>query len=225
MSPTPGRGAPQLTEAVFRKQVARVLSYRYLAAVPAGTGPWPLLLFLHGSGERGAKLETVKRHGPPRLIVEGREFPYVVLAPQCPRGQWWSAETLEALLDHAQATYPIDPDRVWVTGISMGGYGAWALATRCPRRLAALVPICGGGSPRLARNLREVPVWAFHGAHDDTVAPGESAAMVEALRRAGGNARLTIYPDLGHDCWTRAYTEPELWEWLEARVRAPSRRP
>jgi len=218
------RGAPRLVEAAFRKQVVRVLSYRYLVAVPEGDGPWPLLLFLHGSAERGANLELVKRHGPPKLLAEGRNFPFVVLSPQCPRGQWWSAETLEALLDHALAAYPVDPDRVCVTGISMGGYGAWSLAARCPRRLAALVPICGGGSPRVARNLREVPVWAFHGAHDDSVAPDESVAMVEALQRAGGNARLTIYPDLGHDSWSRAYAEPELWAWLTAQVRGSGRR-
>lgn len=215
--------APVQVEGSFQREVLRVLSYRYLVALPQGSGPWPLVLFLHGSGERGKNLENLKRHGPPRMMAEGRRFPYVVLSPQCPRGQWWSAETLEALLDHALATWPIDPTRVWVTGISMGGYGAWSLAIRCPKRLAALVPICGGGNPRQARQLRDLPVWAFHGEHDDSVAPGETVAMVDAIRRAGGDARLTLYPDLGHDCWTRTYHDPELWSWLEGQSRDPDR--
>jgi predicted peptidase len=219
MSPARRTSDPRQVGGAFTRRVVRVLSYRYLAAVPEGPGPWPLLLFLHGSAERGANLENVKRHGPPRMIAEGRAFPFVVLSPQCPRGQWWSAETLEALLDHALATWPIDADRVWVTGLSMGGYGAWSLAARCPKRLAALVPICGGGSPRLARQVRGVPVWAFHGALDDSVDPAESTALVEAVRREGGDARLTLYPDLGHDSWTRAYAEPKLWEWLTAQSR------
>ena len=223
MSPRAPKPAPALIEGAFRRDVRRVLSYRYLVALPDGPGPWPLLLFLHGSGERGANLEALKRHGPPRLMAEGRTFPYVVLAPQCPRGRWWSAEALEALVDHALQTWPIDPTRVWLTGISMGGYGAWSLAVRCPERLAALVPICGGGKAREARRLRDLPTWAFHGARDDSVPVGESVTMVEAVNRAGGQARLTVYPDLGHDCWTRAYADPELWTWLEARARPASK--
>jgi predicted peptidase len=209
---------PGLHETTFRKRIVRVLSYRYLLSVPdpavAGPGPWPLLLFLHGSGERGSDLALVKRHGPPRLLDEGAALPCIVVAPQCPRGEWWSTETLEALLDHVLATCPADPGRVWLTGISMGGYGAWALATRIPKRIAALVPICGGGNPRRADRLKGVPISAFHGARDDVVAPSETLEMVEAVNRAGGDARLTLYPDAGHDAWTRAYADPALWAWL-----------
>lgn len=216
------RHTPALTGNGFTHAVTCGSPYRYLAAVPDdGAGPWPLLLFLHGSEERGRELDRVLRHGPPRLLAEGRRFPFVVVAPQCPCGRSWSAAKLEMLLDQVEATWPIDTRRIWATGLSMGGYGAWALALRCPGRLAALAPICGGGDVRQAHVLRALSIWAFHGALDDSVPPRESRKMVEAVNRAGGKARLTVYPAMGHDCWTHTYARPGLWKWLTAqRARA-----
>jgi predicted peptidase len=186
-----------------------------------GAAAWPLVLFLHGSGERGDDLEAVKREGLPRLVERDGDFPFVVVSPQCPAGEAWYRypRTLVALLDRLLESQPVDPARVYLTGISMGGYGTWGLAARHPRRFAAIVPICGGGLrtdgfPERIAALREVPVWAFHGALDDSVAPEESQRLVDALRTRGGDVRFTLYPDLGHDCWTRAYGESALYAWM-----------
>lgn len=180
---------------------------------------WPLLLFLHGAGERGDNLELVKVHGPPKLIAQGKQFPFIVVSPQCPAEGWWQPHELLALLDHVQARYKVDPKRVYVTGLSMGGYGTWALAGHAPQRFAAAVPICGGGTPYLARRLVGTPVWAFHGAKDTAVPVSASAEMVHALKSRGGDVRFTIYPEAGHDAWTATYENPELYEWLLAQRR------
>ena len=189
---------------------------------PPGSAPgWPLVLFLHGAGERGSDLELVKREGLPRVIERDGGFPFVTASPQCPAGAGWYRypRTLMALLDHLLATETVDPARVYLTGISMGGYGTWGLAARYPRRFAAIAPVCGGGLrtdgfPGKVRALREVPVWAFHGALDVNVLPEESQRLVDALRAAGGDVRFTLYPDLAHDSWTRAYDEPALYQWM-----------
>ncbi len=180
---------------------------------------WPLVLFLHGAGERGKDGVSVARHGIPRRISEGRSFPFVMLAPQCPAGRWWELEPLVALLDDALDRYAINPDRVYLTGMSMGGYGTWHLAIRHPERFAAIAPVCGGGHPLLAASLAAMPIWAFHGALDDVVPVSESDKMVKAVEAAGGAVRYTRYPDLAHDCWTRAYATDELYMWLLAQRR------
>ncbi|MFG0253335.1 MAG: prolyl oligopeptidase family serine peptidase, partial [Phycisphaerales bacterium JB038] len=136
---------------------------------------------------------------------------------------WWSDETMQlalvALLDAVSDAYAVDADRLYVTGLSMGGYGAWALAARQPHRFAALAPICGGGDPATATSFVHLPVWAFHGAQDNVVPVRRTQEMVEALRQAGAEARLTIYPDAGHDSWTETYENPKLYEWLLAQSR------
>ncbi len=177
---------------------------------------WPLLLFLHGAGERGSNLQRVLRHGPPKLIHAGKDFPFIVVSPQCPGGMNWKtlAPSLIKLLDHLEATYRVDRSRIYVTGLSMGGYGTWHLAALIPQRLAAVVPICGGGDPQTAPKIKSVPVWAFHGARDRVVPPERSEEMVQAIRQAGGTAKLTIYPQAGHDSWTATYDNPEVYRWL-----------
>lgn len=196
------------------------LSPQAWAYVPGG-GPHPLVLFLHGAGERGDDLDAVLRHGPPRRIAEGWRPPFAVLAPQCPADRWWDPDPLVHLLDDVRARFPLDPARVYLTGISTGGFGAWALAMRAPERFAALVPICGGGMPFFAHRLRDVPVWAFHGARDPIVPLHYTTDMVEAVRAAGGDARLTVYPDAAHDAWTPAYADDALWTWMCAQTRGP----
>ncbi|HOK66613.1 MAG TPA: prolyl oligopeptidase family serine peptidase [Anaerohalosphaeraceae bacterium] len=183
---------------------------------------WPLLVFLHGAGERGSDLNRVKAHGPAKLVEQGRDFPFVIVSPQCPEGQWWPILGREvlALIDEMLERYKIDPDRVYLTGLSMGGYGTWAIASAWPERFAAIVPICGGGRPFTAANLEKVPVWAFHGAKDPVVPLSESQQMVEAVNRAGGKAKLTVYPDAEHDSWTQTYDNPELYQWLLSHRRA-----
>ena len=138
----------------------------YLLYLPKEYSPqesWPVLLFLHGAGERGNDLDRVKVHGPPKLIAAGKDFPMIVVSPQCPSGQWWRPNELSTLLDEIVEKYSVDQDRIYVTGLSMGGYGTWALAAYSPERFAALVPICGGGEAFATRRFAHVPVWVFHG--------------------------------------------------------------
>lgn len=200
----------------------------YLLAVPDGWqeqrhGRLPLVLFLHGSGERGNDLALVVRHGLPRLVAEERRFPFIVASPQCPIGSRWTdhLEDLLLLLDEVELAHPVDPDRVYVTGLSMGGSGTWALATASPERFAAIVPICGRGDPVTAGSIRRLPAWVFHGALDRTVPPLRAIEMVAALRATGADPRLTMYPDLAHNSWDQAYETPELYPWLLEQRRRP----
>ncbi len=216
------RGDEPPRQKAQQKTVTIQMTIRYLLYLPKEyrkDKEWPLLLFLHGAGERGEDLEKVKVHGPPKLIEQGKEFPFIVVSPQCPKGRRWEPTALIALLDEIEKEYPVDRRRVYVTGLSMGGFGAWALASFAPERITAIAPICGGGETYWARRLTKVPVWAFHGGKDRVVPPERSRAMVEAVKRAGGTARLTIYPEAGHDSWTATYDNEELYRWLLQQVK------
>ncbi len=212
-----------MTAQSFSREITRTQSYKYWLYLPPGYSadrPWPLLLFLHGAGERGSDLNRVKIHGPAKLAAAGRDFPFILVAPQCPAEVWWDPEALTALLDDLNERYAVDPRRVYLTGLSMGGYGTWDLAIRQPDRFAAIAPICGGGIPFLAaRHLKDLPTWVFHGAKDQVVPISESERMVDALKAAGGNVRFTVYPEAGHDSWTQAYNNPELYDWLLSHHR------
>ncbi len=198
---------------------------QYLLYLPVAYGErddWPLLLFLHGAGERGDDLELVKKHGPPKLIAAGERFPMVVVSPQCPADQWWEPWSLAGLLDEMVEKYQVDADRIYVSGLSMGGFGTWALAAHQPRRLAAIAPICGGGEPFMTRLYPRLPTWVFHGDQDRVVPLERSQQMVDALQRAGGQVKFTVYPDVGHDSWTQTYADPQFYQWLlEQRRAAP----
>jgi predicted peptidase len=174
---------------------------------------WPLVLFLHGVGECGEDLEIVKKQGLPRVLEEGNPLPFLVVSPQA-RSHGWNPEVLLTLLDQIEERYRVDRDRIYVTGLSMGGFGTWALAAADPGRFAAAVPICGGGDPAWAGRLKDLPLWVVHGAQDDTVPIGQSEEMVRALRAVGGNVEFTVYPEAGHDCWTQTYDDPKLYGWL-----------
>ena len=207
----------------FEGRITKPVGCRYLLAPPAGadrpeTG-WPMVLFLHGAGERGNDLDRVCKHGPPKLVAQGRTFPFVLVSPQCPAHQWWHTDMLNALVDEVVAGRDVDENRIYVTGMSMGGFGTWSLALAYPDRFAAIAPICGGGPPYVADRLGRLPVRAFHGAKDEIVPLYESQRMVDALRACGGDAELTVYPDAGHDSWTQTYDDPAFWEWLLAQRR------
>jgi len=180
---------------------------------------WPLVLFLHGAGERGNDLEKVKMHGPPKLIAAGKEFPFIVVSPQCPKDMWWEPIELVALLDEISSKYKVDPDRVYVTGLSMGGFGSWRLAAYAPERLAAIAPICGGGETYWTKLFVHLPVWAFHGTKDTAVPLERTQAMIDSLKKNGGDPKFTVYPESGHDSWTETYDNPEFYEWLLAQKR------
>lgn len=212
--------------AVERKES---LSCRYWISFPDGYDAaagrrWPLLLFLHGAGERGGDLDAVKKHGPPKRIASGTNLPFVVVAPQCPSNDWWESTrqmlTLVALLDEVQANHRIDEDRVYCTGLSMGGYGTWRLASENPGRFAAVIPICGGGRWFTVGAMKNVPAWVFHGAKDPVVPLAESEKMVNALRKAGGTVEFTVYPEAQHDSWTATYDNPAVYAWLLNHTRA-----
>ena len=214
---------PQV-EKTFECEVTVTARLRYLLALPEGYDDdkerrWPLLVFLHGAGESGDDLSKVKVHGPPKLLASAkRSFPCIVVSPQSP-GRGWNPDVLLALVDEVCRQERVDEDRIWLTGLSMGGFGTWALAAARPERFAAIVPICGGGNPRDAGKIAGLPAWVFHGAKDAVVPLAASQTMVDAVREQGGEPRFTVYPDAGHDSWTEAYDDPALWEWLFAQAR------
>lgn len=203
----------------LQTDIVQTYTLNYLLHIPNDVHKqtkWPLILFLHGMGQRGDDLQKIKKHGLPAMLDEKEDFPSIVISPQCPEHSFWFAElnALNALLDHCLEQYPVDPSRVYVTGLSMGGYGTWHLATAYPERFAAIAPICGGGIPSKAERLQRIPTWVFHGAKDDVVPIIESEQMVNALRECGGDVRFTVYPEANHDSWSETYANPELYEWL-----------
>lgn len=175
---------------------------------------YPLLIFLHGSGERGNDLNKVKAWGPPAFVESRPDFPFIVISPQCPDGQWWNVADLDQMLSKLLKKYRIDPDRVYLTGLSMGGFGSWEWACTYPNRFAAIAPVCGGGDIQMADEITKVAVWAFHGQDDPVVPVKRTIEMVEAVNAAGGNAKMSIYPGVGHDSWRAAYADEELYKWL-----------
>lgn len=203
---------------VFAEKVTIDAHMGYLLYLPEGYSRemkgWPLVLFLHGAGERGTDIELVKKHGPPKLTEAGKQNPYILVSPQCPADEYWSVPVLKALLDRILETYNIDRSRIYLTGLSMGGNGTWRLATAYPDLFAAIAPVCGWGDTSTVSVLRHVPVWAFHGMKDPVVTFDRGEGMVRSLRAAGGNVRFTPYPDAGHDSWTETYRNPEFYEWL-----------
>lgn len=217
------------TEQNFSGKVIRDVNLGYQLYIPdnyvtSNPSPWPLVLFLHGSGERGNDLNKVPVNGPPKLAKEGKSFPFILVSPQCPEGKWWNSDDLMALVKDIESKYRVDENRVYVTGLSMGGYGTWDLISKYPGVFAAAVPVCGGGDPRMVRFAAGTPVWAFHGEKDKIVNPQESKDLVDALQKAGGTAKLTLYPDAGHDSWTETYNNPEVYEWLLKQKRVENKK-
>ena len=197
---------------------------RYLLSLPEGYNAdtakkWPLLIFLHGSGESGEDLEKVKVHGPPKLIEQGKKLPFIVISPQANAAYGWQPELLQHFLRSIKQQFRVDKERIYLTGLSMGGYGTWAWATKYPKEFAAIVPICGGGDSSEVWKLKNTAVWCFHGAKDKVVVPEESYKMMDALKKYNSSARLTIYPEAGHDSWTEAYNTDSLYTWLLSHTR------
>jgi predicted peptidase len=242
---TSSRAAETQTIHTFERTLTKTAAYKYLLALPlaydakAATKRWPLLLFLHGSGERGDDVWLVATHGPPKIIRAAADDSatkllrenFIVVSPQCPKGKAWETDALLALLDEISSQHHVDATRVYLTGLSMGGFGAWDLALRFPERFAAVVPICGGGdflSPYFTHltkraDLRRLGVWAFHGAKDATVPPAESERMINLLKRFEvADVKLTVYPEATHDSWTLTYANPEVYAWLLQHQRGES---
>lgn len=181
----------------------------------------PLLVQLHGAGERGdgSNLEVVEIHGFPKVFTPEREIPCILVMPQCPMDSFWAAKVplvYEFILQIVE-DYHCDVNRIYLTGLSMGGYGTWFTAMAYPKMFAAIAPCCGGGMPWNAHVLT-MPVWAFHGAKDEVVFPYESENMVNAMKKAGLDAKLTIFPECGHNCWDSACNE-ELLNWFLSKSK------
>jgi predicted peptidase len=202
----------------FMKEIKQVYQGKYLLYLPenykSSEKKWPLLLFLHGAGERGNDLEILKKHGPPKLIAQRDSFPFVIVSPQCQKNKRWETKYLAALLDDIIQKYEIDENRIYLTGLSMGGFGTWALAMEYPEKFAAIAPVCGGGDVRQVDKIQNLPAWVFHGAKDKVVPPERSKEMVKALKKIGGIVKFTLYPEAGHDSWTQTYENPELYKWF-----------
>jgi len=181
----------------------------------------PLILFLHGIGERGNTLESVKKHGLPKNIEAGESFPFIVIAPQCPLNTKWEYHfsALKHLIDSVCESHRVDINRIYLTGLSMGGSGTWSLATQYPNLFAAILPICGRergelNYPERLESLKSTPVWCFHGDADPVVPLESSIYLTDTLKAYGGDPKLTIYEGVDHDSWTQTYDNPEIYKWL-----------
>lgn len=249
----PGR-ARQDSE-MFQDRVVKIgtTEYHFRVFTPKGWSKkkkWPVMLFLHGAGERGDDNLAQTRVGiGPAIVKQQDSFPFVVVLPQCPRNRWWSEPAMQALalkaLDQTAAEFNGDPNRTYLTGLSMGGYGSWAIVANNPGRFAALAIVCGGVRPppglslpkeatppiaaadpygAVAAKVGKTPVWVFHGSADPAVRVSESRKMVEALKAAGGNVRYNEYEGVGHNSWDKAYAETEIFPWMLAQKLKASRR-
>jgi predicted peptidase len=227
-----------LEKCTYTDKDGKTLPYRLLKPEKYDTTKkYPLVLFLHGAGERGKDNEKQLVHGVAEFAKEEncKEYPCFLAAPQCPTGQGWSdfmakkgtpskgpSEPGRLALDLVTALekeFSIDPNRLYITGLSMGGYGTWDIITRNPDLFAAAVPVCGGGDPSQAEKIAKLPIWVFHGAKDPLVKPERSREMVEALKKAGGKPKYTEYPDVGHDSWVKAYQDADMMKWLFKQKR------
>jgi predicted peptidase len=222
--PEAGKQVAQALEVKDEKGGKEKLRY-WLALPPAEEkkpeAGWPLMIFLHGAGERGDNLEQVKQHGPPKLIGKEKALnSFIVASPQCPTGRWWDVKEIKQLVDHLSESQPVDRSRIVMTGLSMGGFGTWGFLAEYPDVLAAAVPICGGGKPETAVRFKAVPLHCYHGAKDNVVPQSKSDEMIEALKKAGGKPQYTIFPEAGHDSWTDAYATGGLYKWLLEQRRA-----
>jgi predicted peptidase len=211
----------------FEADVTKTVQLDYLLYLPSGydadsSQRWPLILFLHGSGERGSDLDLVKLYGIPKNLEMGDDLPFIVVSPQCLADSHWTLhiEALNALLDDVIARTRVDEDRVYLTGLSMGGAGTWMLAGAYPQRFAAIAPICGRIVPLPLPRFKNLPIWAFHGDADEVVPVSETYHTVDAIKALGGNIQSTIYPGVGHNSWTQTYNNPELYAWFLRQKRS-----
>lgn len=229
---------PVFDAAAFKPEGSEAaLKYRILKPEFKADEKLPLVLCLHGAGERGDDNEKTLGHFTPIWTSGNPAYRAVFVVPQVPNGQiWatsgWSTSTSEmqpepsqsmkltrALVDDLCQKLPIDRDRIYVTGLSMGGYGTWEFAQRYPEVVAAIAPVCGGGDTRSAKRIAQIPIWAFHGDKDTAVKPIESTRMIEAVKEAGGKPRLTMYEGVGHNSWAPAFREKDFLPWMFAQKR------
>ncbi len=220
-------GTPTATGFLTKTLEVKGQAYVYCVYVPRDYDPakaWPLVLFLHGVGERGTDGLLQTEVGIGRAIRRWPDrFPCLVVMPQCPTSVWWTnvIELMDRSLAETREAYNIDPNRIYLTGLSMGGFGTWMYGAMRADYFAALVPICGSGKTDDASKLAQVPIWALHGSDDTRVKPEKSREMVEAVKKAGGKVKYTVYPGVGHNSWDRAYGDPKVIKWMLRQTRKP----
>lgn len=212
---------PQIDEHVFNGELALPVEMGYVLYTPDGyensQKEYPLIVFLHGAGERGTDLSQVAVHGPLKYVREGNKLEAVIVAPQCAKDDYWEPDKVAALVKKVIAENKIDANRVYLTGLSMGGYGVWAVGVEHPGLFAAMLPVCGPMyRPAYANitKLKKMPIWVFHGALDEVVPLENSSKMVKRLRSVGNEVKYTIYPFANHDSWTKTYNNPNVYSWL-----------
>jgi len=212
-----------MTSQKIQNRLTIAVKGEYLLFLPETYGQpnkrFPLILFLHGSGESGTDLNKVKKIGIPRVAPLRKNFPFIVLAPQCPKGVWWTDTGMiirvMAMLDEVCNKYNVDRDRIYLTGLSMGGFGTWTLLEQFPNRFAAAAVVCGSGGNRyLAGRMRNVPIRIYHGGKDKRVSIMNSQMMNSVLKKVGANVKLIVYPKMGHSIWSRVYTSDDFYDWL-----------
>jgi predicted peptidase len=213
-APPAGRSLHRLT---LQDPVADHVNY--LLYVPAAyakdaAAQWPLILFLHGSEQRGDNPALLDGMALLDFAQKEKDFPFIAVFPQCPRNTHWPPGIVKKVLDAVELKLRIDRERVYLTGFSMGGFGTWQTAAAFPRTFAAIAPISGMSDLPDVPRLKDVPVWAFHGALDENVPVTESRKMIETLWKSGAPAQLTVYPSLAHDCWTITYRDSRLYLWF-----------
>ena len=233
--------ADRFEKKVFTGKDGGQLNYRFLAPAVVKDGEkYPLVVFLHGAGERGDDNAAPLVHGVKRFAQDDflKQYPCYVIAPQCPTGQLWASKhwtdpnpalatepsaptkLLMELMDGMEKDLPVDTQREYVTGLSMGGYGTWEMAQRQPKRFAAIAPICGGADNKNMAGIKHLPIWVFHGDQDGAVPVERSREAVAALQSLGAKPIYTEYPGVGHDSWNPAYADLKLYEWMFAQKNA-----
>ena len=191
----------------------------YFVFVPhgyKGDKAYPVILFLHGAGETSNEKKLLQVGLGPAVKKREKNFPFIAVFPLALERDWKSdnGKRAIAILDEVKKTFKVDDKRIYLTGLSMGGYGTWSLAVAHPDRWAAIAPICGGGDPSKADNIKHIPCWCFHGDADKAVPVEKSREMIKALKDAGGKPRYDEYPGVGHNSWDRAYGNDELYTWF-----------
>lgn len=203
---------------IFQSRVIKRLYYLlHLPKDYSNKKKWPLIISLHGAGERGSDTALLKRFGIQKRLSSDDTLPFIVVCPQCPENSIWEMQfdLLTELIEHIQKEFAIDDKRLFLTGYSMGGYGTWNYAMLNPSKFAAIVPVSGGAMiAKSAKFLKDVRIWIFHGAMDKSVPIEESQKLVDILKANNANIKFTIYPDAGHEVCTTAYENDELYEWL-----------
>ncbi len=209
----------------FSTTITMPVTLKYYVYLPSeykeSNSKFPLVLFLHGAGERGDDLERVEFHGIPKMIRKGEKFPFITIAPQCPAFQWWSeplyVEALISLVEETIKNYNVDAERVYATGLSMGGYGTLSVAKERPDLFSAIIPICGGMDTTGIKKLKNLPIWLFHGDADKVVPVENSTLIYDQLKPFNPNIKITVYKGVNHNSWDKTYRNKKIYEWMLAQ--------